>query len=184
MQAEPARQFPNALDRVQVWAVGRQIAQREIGLLFGPPRGVQFGVVIFCVVDDHHHAPPRAPAALPQLGQKIPGRHSVKAASFATEEELAIPQADGSEITNAFARGRVEQNWIGDFRGNPQTAPGTMLLEMDFIDGPQVNLRIERQGAEFFYARLVFADRLAPPPGAACGSGSPIGERAADIAEL
>jgi hypothetical protein len=181
MQAEPPRQFPNALDGVQVRTVRWQVAQSESGLLCGPPLSVKFGVVIFGIVDDHHNAPPGALAALPQFSQKIPGGHPVEAPGFTTEDELAIAQANGSEIANAFARGRVEQNGVSHFRRYPQPTPRTMLLKMNFVDRPQVNVGIVCQDAKFFYARLVFAGRLAPPPDAVCGNGSPTGERAAGI---
>jgi hypothetical protein len=181
VKAEAPRQFPNALNWVQVRTVGRQVAQSELRLLLGPPRGVQFGVVIFGVVANYHHAPPGASTALPERGQKIPCSHSIKAAGFATEEEPAIAQADGSKITNAFARGRVQENWVGHFWRHPKAPARAVLLEMNFIDRPQVNAGIGGQGVEFFYAWLVFARPPGPRPGAVCGSENPIGERAVDI---
>ena len=139
--------------------------------------------MVFGVVDNDHHAPPGAPAALAQFGQKIPSRHPIKTPAFAAEEELAIPQADGPKIANAFARGRMEQNWVGHFGRHPKTPPRAVLLKVNFVDGPEVNAGIGRQRLEFFYAWLVSADRLEPPPGAVCGNGNPTGERAAGIGE-
>jgi hypothetical protein len=179
MQTEPPRQFPNPFDGIQVRAVGRQVAQGEFGLLLRPPSRVQRGVMIFGVVDDHHHAPSRPSAAAPQFFQEAPGRHPIKAARFAAEEEFTVPQADSSKVADAFACGSMEQNWIVHLGRNPHPAAGAVLLKMNFIDGPEVNGGIVGQGVEFFYARLALSDRLEPPPGAVCGSGSPIVERAA-----
>jgi len=179
VQAKPSRQFPDAFDGIQIRAVGRQVAQGKLRFLFRPPRGV----VVAGVINDHDHTPSGPPAALPQLGQKIPGRHPVKAAEFPAEEELAIPQADGSKIADAFAGGSVEQNGIIDLRRNPHPSTRTVLLKMNFVDRPEINGGILGQSAEFFYARLAFADQLEPPPGAACGSENPTGETAADIGE-
>jgi len=184
MQTESACELPDPFDGIQIRAVGRQVVQGELGLLPRPPRGVQRGVMIFGIVDDHHHAPPRPPTALPQLGQEAPGRHRVKAAGLAAEKKFAISQPDGSKVTDALARRRMEQDRIVHLGWDPHPAAGAVLLKMNFVHSPKINGGIEGQGQKFFYARLAFSDRPEPPQGGACGSENPTGERDAGIAAL
>ena len=62
MEAQSARQFPDPLDRVQIWAIGRQIAQYELGFLLNPPIGVKFGMMILRIVNNDDYSAPGSAA--------------------------------------------------------------------------------------------------------------------------
>ena len=116
---------------------------------------MQGGVVIFGVVDNHHHAPPGGlfgSAALPQFGQKVPGRHAIKASAFASEKELAVTRRT-AKSTNAFARGRVERIGVGHF-GGTTNARASRVVESELRRRP-INQRLDRwPGVEFFMRGL------------------------------
>ena len=44
----------------------------------------------------------------------------------------------------------VQEHRVFALRWYPHTTPGAMLVEMDLIGRPQINLRIPRQFLEFF----------------------------------
>src|ERR1039457_1371592 len=98
MDTKTAREFPDALRRVQFRAVGRQEVQTETFRLLLPPVLVESGVVISGVVGNHHHLSIRAGAGGTKLLQELPAGHGVELAGLTTEEELAVAQADRSII--------------------------------------------------------------------------------------
>lgn len=146
MEAQSARQLPDPLDRVQIRAIGRQIAQCELGFLLHPPTGVEFSVMILRIIGNDDDTAPRPAAAL-TLAQKTPSGHSVKAMIFALKEKLSVPQTDRAEIADTLARGVVKHHRVVYFRRNPHAGAGTVLLEVNFINRPQVHARISCQGA-------------------------------------
>jgi hypothetical protein len=53
----------------------------------------------------------------------------------------------------------VQQDRFFDLRRNPHSAPRTVLLKVNLIEGPEVHVRLGGQLSEFFYAPLVEADQ-------------------------
>jgi len=150
VQSKPTSQFPDPFNRIQIRTVRRQVTHPKIGLLLGPPLGVKLGVVILGVIRDHHHLATGPAATLAQLTKKAPGGHGIKAGGFAREEKLSIAQTDGTEVTDALARGMVKDHRVIHLVSNPHAGAGAVLLKMNFIDCPQINALIPCQGAEFF----------------------------------
>src|SRR5579862_8775971 len=176
MEAEPSRQLPNPLDRIQIRAVRRQVTQHELRFLLHPPLGMQLGMVILGVIGNHDHPASSPATAVAQLAQKVPGSHRVKAVGFALEEKLSISQTDGAKIADALASWMVKNHWVVHLGRNPHSGARTVLLKMDFINRPQINRGVSCQSAEFFYAWLVLAGQLERLEGAACAGESPVGE--------
>jgi len=183
MEAQAADEFPDSLDGVKLRAVRREEEQLELGLLFFSPCFVYAGVMISGVIGDNHDAVSGMTGYLPKVAEKAPGGLGVELFRLLLGVELAVAKANGPEIPHRLARRVVQQDWIPDFWRNPHPASRAMLLEMDFIDGPQVYVWIGRQSAEFFYKRLAPRDRHGRSVGVVYAGGIPIAERAAGTGE-
>ena len=151
MKAQAANQFPNPLDRVKVWAIGWEKEQLEIGLLGLTPLSVHTRMVESGIIHDDHNAPSRTTGNPSELVIERPGRLGIKLLGLLNRHEFAVTKAHRAEIADRFTRRMVEQNRILDLGWNPHEATGAMLLEVHFIDSPQINTRIFRQFTEFFY---------------------------------
>jgi hypothetical protein len=64
VQATAPSQFPNALDRIQLRAVGRQIVQCKVCGVLLSPLLVQSGMMISRVVSDDNHSAPGSDAGV------------------------------------------------------------------------------------------------------------------------
>src|SRR5580658_28676 len=183
MQTAPPSQLPDPFDRIEFWTIGRQKMQTKVIFDFSSPSRMQVGMVIASVVDNHHHFPAWATAAL-QFAVKIPAGAGIKHAVGLGHEQLAIFETYSPEKTDAFSRWGMEANRIFHFGRNPHAATRAVLLEVNFIHRPQINVVSSRQCPEFFCARLAEGDQLAPLAGAACVNESPTGGTTADTGAL
>ena len=174
-------QLPHAFNRVKFRAVGREKMQAKMTCNFPAPRLMQAGVVITGVVDDHYHF--SAGAAL-QFPIEIPASACVKHAVGSGHDQLAVFEAHCAEKADALARRGVETNWIVHFGRNPHATTRAVLLKMDFIHRPQIDVSPSRQCVKFFYARPAKAGRIWPLADAACASESQAGGKVADIGAL
>ena len=143
MNTKPTREFPDALRRVQLRAVGRQEIQAETLRLLLSPIPVQSGVVIAGVVGNHYHLSIRVSAAGTQLLQEPPAGQGVELARLTPEEESAVAQADRSIVAHALAGGLVKQHGVLGLGRDPHPAARTVLLKMHFVHGPEINRGIE-----------------------------------------
>jgi hypothetical protein len=130
-------------------------------------------MVIAGIVDDHNGLAPLAAAKTLHLAQEVPTGTSVEHAFGSGHEEFAVSQSNGPKQADAFASGRVATHRISRFRSNPQPAPGAMLLKVNLIHGPQINVWSGGQATEFFYARFATADRLGLLGAGVCASENP-----------
>jgi hypothetical protein len=139
METAAAREFPNALDRIQFRAVGRQEIQREaLGALL-PPLSVKSSMVVLGIVRDHHHAPRRSGGDRLQRLEKLPAGNGIELTCLAPKEEPSVAQANGAKIANAVSAGVVVQDRVSDFGRHPHPAARTMLLEVHFVHGPKIH---------------------------------------------
>lgn len=139
MEAAPPREFSNALDRIQLRAVGGQVIEREVIGVRLPPLPVKARVMVFRVVGNDHDASSTSGAGRPQVLEKVPAPHGIELLRLAPEEELAIAQADGAPIPDAAPRGIMEEHRVLGFRRHPHPATRTVLLKMHFVHGPKIN---------------------------------------------
>src|SRR5450759_5633864 len=105
MQATAPSQFPNALDRIQLRAVGRQVVQSKVfGVLFSPLL-VQSGMMISRVVgDDNHSAPGSDAGAAETFHERKEGR-AIEFVCFPAELESPVSQPHCAEVSHAAPRG-------------------------------------------------------------------------------
>lgn len=143
-------QLPNPFDRIEVGAVRRQVFELEKRRGGIPPFLVQRGMVIPQVVRNHDDPPAGAYAERPQLLQEGKARFGIEATRLSPEDHLAVTQPYGSKIPDALPRRMMQEHWIRSFRRNPHPAPRTMLLEVNLIHRPEVNVFAACQAAEFF----------------------------------
>lgn len=113
------------------------------------------------VVEDQHHAAVAtlmaqqvAEEALEGLGVEHRAHHAY---------ELAGAQADRAEAGHGLASRRMLQDGVLDFGRYPHAAPGSVLLEVTFIQTPQFDVRAARQTAQFFLPPRLSADRTGQP---------------------
>ena len=150
MQAQATNQLPDPLDRVQVRTVWRQEQKPEPRFLGEPPFFVHGSVVVSGVVNNDSHSAARSDAGGVQASKERPSRNRIKLPFLPGKAKFTIAQADRAEVSHAFSGGVMEKNRIFHFRGNPHDAPGAMLLEMDFINCPNVIARAN-EPLQFFY---------------------------------
>src|SRR5580658_5445439 len=108
VQASAACELPDALDRIQLRAVGGKVIEREASRMLFPPIPVQAGMMVFGVVGNDHDAAFASSAGGLQALEKAPAGEGVELIRLPPVKKLAVAQADGSEIAHAFAGGRVK----------------------------------------------------------------------------
>lgn len=74
----------------------------------------------------------------------------IKATGLPHIHQLAVTQADGAEVTDALSCRVMQQHRILGLRRNPHSASRTVLLEVDLIHGPEINVFASCQPAKFF----------------------------------
>src|SRR5688572_17236019 len=119
--------------------------QPKIRLVLLPPLGMNSGMVIFGVIRDDLHALAGHSAAAFQVLKKFPTGLAVKASRLSAGDQSTIPQTDGPKESHTFAGGMMKTNWIFDFRWYPHAAAGTVLLKVNFVHGPEINVWISCQ---------------------------------------
>ena len=172
MKTAPPGQLPNPFDRIEFRAVGRQKMQGEVANHCASPSFMKVGMVIASIVDDDHHFPAWTAVAL-QFPVEVPAGAGVKRAIGPGHDQFAVLEAHGAEKADALSRRSMQTNRIVHFGRHPHAAARAVLLKVNFIHGPQINVVPSRQCAEFFCAWLAKTDRPAPLADAAFVSGSP-----------
>lgn len=147
MQTEPPREFPYPLDRIEIRAIRRQEIEPEKVHL----RLAGDGVVVGGIVGDGHDLPATARADAIEIAVKGMKGYGIESLCLSLENKLPIAQAHGAKISHTAPCRMMPQDRIGLLRGHPHPTARAILLEMDFVQKPQVHLRISCPPAEFFY---------------------------------
>lgn len=153
MQGEAAGQLPDALYGVELRTIRRQEVELEafgFGALLSPWL-VENRVMISDVVDNERDAPTTLGCDGPPLFQEGMEGHGIEAVGFPSENEFAVSQANGPEVSHTPTTGVMQQNGLTILRRDPHAAPRSVLLEMDFIGCPEIDVLVGGQLAEFFY---------------------------------
>jgi hypothetical protein len=74
VETQPAREFPDPFDGIQIWTIGRQKVQAELGSLLAAPFQMEFGAIILCVVADGQNAAAGDGADFPETFLETPRR--------------------------------------------------------------------------------------------------------------
>lgn len=138
-----------------------------------PPLAMQFGMMVFDIIEDQNHMASRMTTRSAYLLEKREEGFPVKYSFFSAINEFAVSDAYSAKVTDSFSRRMVKKNGIGDFRRNPHPASRTMLLETDFIHRPHIETRIMRQIMKFFYMLPDVLGQHAPSLDEAFETGNP-----------
>lgn len=115
-------------------------------------------MVITRIVDDQDHLSAPGPVGQ-ELAEELPERCGAEDRGL-QRDQSSVTEVDGTEERQRLPRGRVQQHRIRIFGGNPHDRPSSVLLEMTFIEAPQINSGMVGQAAEFFY---IASARPGPP---------------------
>ena len=119
---------------------------------------MKLGVVITGVIDDYNHFSTLAPKAV-KFSKEIEASFCVEHAIRLRGDQLTVLDSNCPEKTDTLARWRMKADGIGYLRGNPHPTPRTVLLKVNFIHCPEINVISSCQSAEFFYAWLAGPDQ-------------------------
>ena len=176
------KELPNPLDGIELRAVWWEEKQRKFRLFGIAPVGVKGGVVISGVINDDHDTSTRSGADAMQVAQEDPTGLSVEMTRGGKRAKFTVPQSNGTEVAGAFSCRSMQAYRVVDLGWHPHPAATSVLLEMNFIHRPQVDVRISRQQPEFFLQPLGRWDLMGQPLVAACAGEIPDDEKVADIA--
>ena len=107
-------------------------------------------VMIAGIIDQYKNSAAGVGTYLAQLFHENPKRVSVKSAQLLLEDKLPIGKSHCPEVADAFARWVVQDHRVLAFGRNPHSTPGTMLLKMHFIQGPDIGSAGEGKLSDFF----------------------------------
>lgn len=150
VQPEFAQEFPDAFNRVKLRTVRGEEEQDEVRFLSATPLGVKTGVVILGVVDDDNDAAASAAAFSTQLAQKCPAGLGIKAAFRFGSDQATITDSHRAKVTDRLASRGVATDRVADFRRHPHATAAAMLLEVNFVQGPKIDLTVCRESLKFF----------------------------------
>lgn len=129
---------------------------------------MEFGMMVFGIVDNHNNTPPTSRTGLSEAFEKHMECHGIKLSFLSLENQFPIPQTNSAEIAHTLTGGVMQQYGVLFLRRNPHQTPRSMLLKMDFIDRPQINVRISGKPTEFFYMPPEAQDWLGRSAGVVC----------------
>lgn len=98
------------------------------------------------VVDNENGSTPRSRGDPSQLLQEGKERVSIELALFSAEDEFAIPKPHSSEVAYTLPGRVVQQDRVLLLGGNPHLTARTMLLEMNFVLSPDLDITLLCQG--------------------------------------
>src|SRR5579859_4725134 len=173
-------QLPHPFYRSQLRAVGRQEQQTQLSGMAMQEVGQEFCVMIASVVEHEDHAPSRRLLAK-QPPEESPERSGIEDGAH-HPYELSGVQTDGPKAGNRLSGRRMPQDRVLDFGRYPHAAPGTVLLEVTFIQTPQFDVGTSSQTAEFFLLPRLLADPIGRLGVGAYVTESPVLEKIAGIA--
>jgi len=73
---------------------------------------------------------------------------ALKSAPLLAVNEATVIEADGAEVADTLAGGVMEEYGVLDFGRHPHPAAGTMLLEMDLVEGPKLDAGFAHQARD------------------------------------
>jgi len=136
VEAASSGELPDALDWVQLGAVGRQVVEAKAVHVLCSPGFVQGRVVIGGVVENQNRSTLAVPADAPELTEKIEEGGAIESLLFAPKHESAIAKTDGAVVANRPAGGVMQQDRLFDLRRHPHPTAGTVLLKVDLVERP------------------------------------------------
>ena len=150
---ESSRQLPDALDGIQIRAVGGQKVQRQHLSMFIQKGGQCTGMMVARVVEDDEQATPPCAMAQQHAQNGFEGAGIERRSKVGDQRPVA--QIDRAKQGDGLACGGMEQDGIGLLGRHPHHTAGAVLLEVAFIQTPDINAGVAGEAPQFFYRRLV-----------------------------
>ena len=122
--------------------------------MLNTPGFVELGMMILSIVSDYNNPIPGNTADILKLDKKFFESLCIETIWFSTENEHTIANANCTIISDPFSGRMMLDNRINDLGWNPHAAARAVLLKMDFIYRPKINIGIGCHHREFFYAPL------------------------------
>jgi hypothetical protein len=111
-------------------------------------------MMIPCVIQNHINLPIGMTASHSESFEKSPKCIGIELFLFSLVNELAITKTHCSKITHAFSGWVMQQNRFFDFGWNPHSISRPMLLKMNLVQGPYINVIVGNQTSGFFLNAL------------------------------
>jgi hypothetical protein len=106
--------------------------------------------VVSCVIGDGNNLLALGAAAFLKIDQEGSKGLAVKLFRLPLVHKAAVANANGSIITHAVTHRSVKHNGVFRFGWYPHTAPRSVLLEVDFVQSPHVDVRVGQEVPKFF----------------------------------
>ena len=90
MEAKPARQFPDAFNRIELRTIGRKEVERKPRLDLLSPSLMQQRVMVLGIVENNDHSFSASKTLVAQLLQKLPTALSIEFLLFASVKEFSV----------------------------------------------------------------------------------------------
>lgn len=174
VQTESASQLPKSLDGIKVWAVWwKKIQSKTIPMLLSPFL-MKSGVVVAGVVRNDQNTPAAFGTDLPETLQERVEGHPIESLFLTVKDEFAVPQTDSSKVADTAPRGMMKQDRIAFFRRHPHATSRSVLLEVDLVRRPEVDLGISCPVCQFFYMPAEPSGQPEQSVGEVCAAGNRI----------
>jgi hypothetical protein len=145
------------------------------------PVEMEGGVMILGIIHDNNDLAPTTSGEPLESTQKVPTGLSVKAALWLKRDQPTVGDSYRAEIADAFASRRVLAGGITNLRKDPHLATIAVLLEMDFVYLPRLDLISARQALEYFLLPPALAGRTGQFLGEVCANEIRVAETAVGI---
>jgi hypothetical protein len=149
MEASAPEQFPDALNRVEFGAVGREEAQLKDVSPPLPPGFMELCVMIAGIVcDDHHFA--AGPTMACQHPEEVQACLGIEHAIGSGNHQFAVIDSHSTGAADGFSGRGMKANRIVLLGRHPHPAASSVLLKVDLVQSPQVEVIPAHQRPEFF----------------------------------
>jgi hypothetical protein len=132
---------------------------------------MKLSVVILCIVGDDDDPATATLGSSTELAQKLPAGLSVETTFWLGGDQSSVCDSYRTEVADAFPSRCMSADRITNLRRDPHTAATTVLLEMDFIHRPEIDISLSGEPLEFFLLRPAPAGPLELLPVWACADG-------------
>lgn len=148
MGAELSGELPDPLDRIQFGTIGWKELQGQVVPVVPEERLEQDRVMILRIVEEEYHLPGPASVAEEQAQEALE-RHRIEL-RVKVGHQFPRADVDRPEQGGRLAGRRQQQNGILVLRRHPHGGAGAMLLEVAFIQTPQIHVVASGQLEAFF----------------------------------
>ncbi len=111
-------------------------------------------MVISCVIQNHINLSLGMTTGHPEAFEKSPKRIAIKRIIFSLVNKFTISNPYCTKISNTFPRWMMQQYRLFHFWWNPHLTSRAILLKMNLIQRPYINIVTGNQASDFFLKSL------------------------------